>query len=123
MVVTAANVQERDGAKQLLQGIRHKFSRLRHIWADGAYAGPLVEWVKTLRPHRPIRLEITKRTDAIKGFVVIPKRWIVERTFGWLNRYRRLSKDYELLPETSEAVIHVAMIHLMIRRLARIAHY
>ena len=123
MVVTAANVQDRDGAKQLLPGIRHKFSRLRHIWADGAYAGPLVEWVKGLRPERPIRLEITKRADAIKGFVVIPKRWIVERTFGWLNRYRRLSKDYELLPATSEAVIQVAMIHLMIRRLARTAPY
>jgi putative transposase len=123
VVVTAASVQDRDGAKQLLQGIRHKCSRLQHIWADGAYAGPLVEWVKALRPHRPIRLEIAKRTDALKGFVVIPKRWIVERTFGWLNRYRRLSKDYELLPETSQAVIQVAMIHLMIRRLARIAPY
>ncbi len=123
MVVTAANVQDRDGAKQLLQGIRHQFSRVWHIWADGAYAGPLVDWAKALRPQRPIRLEITKRADAIKGFVVIPERWIVERTFGWLNRYRRLSKDYELLPETSEAVIQVAMIHLMIRRLARIAPY
>jgi putative transposase len=96
---------------------------LRHIWADGAYAGPLVDWVKALRPQRPIRLEMTKRADAIKGFVVIPKRWIVERTFGGLNRYRRLSKDDALLPETSEAVIQVAMIHLMIRRLARTAPY
>jgi len=121
VVVTAASVQDRDGAKQLLQGIRHKLSRLRHIWADGAYAGPLVDWVKALRPQRPMRLEMTKRADAIKGFVVIPKRWMVERTFGWLNRYRRLSKDDERLPETSEAVIQVAMIHLMIRRLARIA--
>jgi putative transposase len=123
VVVTAANVQDRDGAKQLLEGIRHKFSRLRHMWADGAYAGPLVDWVKALRPHRPIRPEIPKRSDAIKGFVVIPKRWIVERTFGWLNRYRRLSKDYELLPATSAAMIQVTMIHLMIRRLARIAPY
>jgi putative transposase len=123
VVVTAAHVQDRDGAKQLLQGIRHKFSRLRHIWADGAYAGPLVDGVKALRPQRPIRLEMTKRADAIKGFVVIPTRWIVERTFGWLNRYRRLSKDDALLPETSEAVIQVAMIHLMIRRLARTAPY
>jgi putative transposase len=121
VVVTAASVQDRDGAKQLLQGIRHQFSRVRHIWADGAYAGPLVGWVKALRPHRPIRLEMAKRTDAIKGLVVIPKRWIVERTFGWRNRYRRLSKDYELLSNTSEAVRQVAMIHLMIRRLARIA--
>jgi putative transposase len=121
VVVTAASVQDRDGAKQLLAILRHKYSRLRRIWADGAYAGPLVDWVKVLRPPRPIRLEITKRSDAIKGFVVIPKRWIVERTFGWFNRYRRLSKDYELLPETSEALIQVTMIHLMIRRLARLA--
>ena len=93
MVVTAASVQDRDGAKPILAVLRHQFSRLRHIWADGAYAGPLVDWVRALRRHRPIRLEITKRSDTIKGFVVIPKRWVVERTFGWRNRYRRLSKD------------------------------
>jgi putative transposase len=123
VVVTAASVQDRDGAKQLLDILRHKYWRLRHIWADGTYAGPLVDWVRTLRPQRPIRLKITTRSDAVKGFVVIPKRWMVERTFGWFNRYRRLSKDYELLPATSEAIIQVTMIHLMIRRLARIAPY
>jgi putative transposase len=123
VVVTAASVQDRDGAKQLLDILRHKYWRLRHIWADGAYAGPLVDWVRALRPQRPIRLEIAKRCDTIQGFVVIPKRWIVERTFGWLNRYRRLSKDYELLPATSEAMIQVTMIHLMVRRLARITSY
>jgi putative transposase len=96
---------------------------LRHIWADGAYAGVLVDWVRALRPKRPLRLEITKRADRLKGFVVIPKRWIVERTLGWLNRYRRLSKDYEYHTETSEAMIRVAMIHVMIRRLARIVPY
>jgi putative transposase len=123
VVVTTARVQDRDGAKQLLEILRHRYTRLRHIWADGADAGPLVDWVKALRPSRPIRLEITKRSDAVKGFVVIPKRWIIERTFGWFNRYRRLSKDDELLPETSEAIIQVTMIHLMIRRFARIAPY
>jgi putative transposase len=123
VVVTAASVQDRDGAKQLLDILRHQYSRLRHIWADGAYVGPLVDWVRALRPQRPIRLEITKRSDAVRGFVVIPKRWIVERTFGWFNRYRRLRKDDELLPETSEAIIQVTMIQLMIRRLARIASY
>jgi putative transposase len=122
-VVTAASVQDRDGAKTLLDLLRHKYWRLQHIWADGAYTGPLVDWVRTLRPQRPIRLEIAKRCDRIKGFVVIPKRWIVERTLGWFNRYRRLSKDYELLPETSEAMIQVTMIHLMVRRLARITSY
>ena len=123
MVVTAASVQDRDGAKCLLEVLQHKFSRLRHIWADGAYAGPWVDGVRTLRPQRPIRLEISKRSDAVKGFVVIPKRWIVERTFGWFNRYRRLSKDYEYLPQSSEAMIRVTMIHVMVRRLARIAPY
>jgi putative transposase len=123
VVVTAANVQDRDGAQSILAVLRHKFSRLRHIWADGAYAGPLVDWVGALRPQRPIRLEITKRSDRIQGFVIIPKRWIVERTLGWFNRYRRLSKDYEYYTDTSEAMIQVAMIHLMVRRLARIASY
>jgi putative transposase len=123
VVVTAASVQDRAGAKELLDSLRHQYWRLRHLWADGAYAGPLVDWVRTLRPLRPIRLEMTKRSDAAKGFAVIPKRWMVERTFGWFNRYRRLSKDYEWLPATSEAMIQVTMIHLMVRRLARIAPY
>jgi putative transposase len=120
-MVTAASVQDRDGAKQLLGALRHHFSRWRILWADGADAGPLVDWVKALRPQRPIQLEITKRSQLAKGFVVIPKRWSVERTLGWLNRSRRLSKDYEYLPQTSETAIRVAMIHLMIRRLARTA--
>jgi putative transposase len=123
VVVTAASVQDRDGAKQVLAVLRHKFSRLRHIWADGAYAGALVDWVWSLRPWRKVRLEITKRSDTAQGFEVIPKRWIVERTLGWFNRYRRRSKDYELLPETSAAVIYVVMIHLMIRRLARLSPF
>jgi len=123
VVVTAANVQDRDGAKSLLDVLRHKVSRLQQIWADGAYTGPLVDWVRTLRPRRPIRLEMAKRSDMLKGFVVVPKRWIVERTFGWLNRYRRLSKDDELLPATSAAMLQVTMIHLMVRRLARIVPY
>ena len=116
-------MQDRDGAKYLLAGLRSKLSRVRRIWADGAYAGTLVDWVRARRPHRPIHLEIVKRSDTTQGFEVLPKRWIVERTLGWFNRYRRLSKDYELLPETSAAVIHVVMIHLMIRRLARIWPY
>jgi putative transposase len=123
VVVTAASVQDRDGAKQVLAVLRHQCSRLRRIGADGAYAGALVDWVWSLRSWRKIRLEITKRSDTAKGFEVIPKRWIVERTLGWFNRYRRLSKDYEFLPETSEAVIYVVMIHLMIRRLARSQPY
>jgi transposase len=123
VVVTAASVQDRDGAQHVLAVLRHKYSRLRVIWADQAYAGQLVAWVKALRAHRPVRLDIVKRSATAQGFVVSPKRWIVERTLGWFNRYRRLSKDDELLPQTSEAVIQVVMIHLMIRRLARIASY
>jgi putative transposase len=119
VVVHAANIQDRDGAKLVLERLRHKFSRLRLIWADGAYGGALIEWVRGLRRWRKLRLEIVSRPEGTKGFVLLPKRWVVERTFGWLNRYRRLSKDYEYLTETSEAMIHVAMINLMVRRLAR----
>lgn len=123
MVVTAARVQDRDGAKQRLERLRHKPARWRPLWADGAYAGPLVDWVRALRRHRPIRLEITKRSAAVQGGVVIPKRWIVERTFGWCKRSRRLSKEYEVLPETREALVQVRMIPLLIRRRARTASY
>ena len=119
VVVHAANIQDRDGAKLVLGRLQHTFSRLRCIWADGAYAGQLVEWVRGLRVWRKLRLEIGSRPTGVKGFVLLPKRWVVERTFGWLNRFRRLSKDYEYLTQTSETMIHVAMINLMVRRLAR----
>jgi putative transposase len=119
-VVTAASVQDRDGAMSLLAVLRHRFSRLRVIWADQAYAGELITWVWRLRPWRHVRLAIVKRPEGIKGFLLLPKRWIVERTFAWLGRYRRLSKDDEYVTHTSEAMIRVAMIHLMVRRLARL---
>ena len=121
--MTAASVQDRDGAKTVLARLRQQCSRLRVIWADQAYAGRLATWVRALRVHHPIRLEVVKRAKRPVGFAVSPKRWIVERTLGWLNRYRRLSKDYEYLPGTSETMIRVVMIHLMIRRLVRIAPY
>jgi putative transposase len=119
VVVTGAGVQDRDGATQLLAPLRSKFSRLRLIWADQASAGDLITWLWALRPWRKIRLAIVKRPEGIKGFLLLPKRWIVERTFAWLSRYRRLAKDDEYVTQTSEAMIQVAMIHLMIRRLAR----
>jgi putative transposase len=119
-VVTAASVQDRDGAMSLLAVLRHRFSRLRVIWADQAYAGELITWVWRLRPWRHVRLAIVKRPEGIKGFLLLPKRWIVERTFAWLGRYRHLSKDDEYVTHTSEAMIRVAMIHLMVRRLARL---
>jgi putative transposase len=117
VVVHAANIQDRDGAMLVLGKAKGKFPRLQLIWADGGYAGKLIDWVKAKCGWI---LEIVKRSDDIKGFQVLPRRWVVERTLGWLNRYRRLSKDYEGLPETSESMIYAAMIHLMVRRLSRI---
>ena len=88
---------------------------MKLIWADGAYGGELVEWVKRLAGWV---LEIVKRPKKDrKGFVVLPRRWVVERTLGWLGRYRRLSKDYEERPASEEAIILVAMINLMVHRL------
>jgi len=98
-----------------LAKLAEHFPRLQRIWADGAYAGKLVDWAKELGQWV---LEIVKRSDEAKGFELLPHRWIVERTFAWLGRYRRLSKDYEVLIETSEAMIRIAMIRLMVRRLA-----
>jgi putative transposase len=117
VVVHAASIQDRDGAKILLGMIRDKFLRLRLIWADGGYAGKLLQWVCALRQNNPLKLEIVKRSDEMKGFHVLPRRWVVERTFAWLGRQRRLSKDYEFLTQTSETMINVAMIGLMLRRL------
>lgn len=116
VVVHAADIQDRDGAKLVLEKARRSFSRLRLIWADGGYAGQLVDWVKSVCSWV---LEIVKRNADTQGFQLLPRRWVAERTFGWLNKYRRMSKDYEVLPETSEAMIYAAMSHLMVRRLGR----
>jgi putative transposase len=116
VVVHEASMQDRDGAKLVLERLKGKFARLVLIWADAAYAGKLIEWVKGLASWT---LEIVKRNDDLTGFHVLPRRWVVERTFGWLGRYRRLSKDYEQLPENSEAMIVLGMINLMSRRLAQ----
>jgi putative transposase len=116
IVVHAADIQDRDGAKLLLAKLLGLFPRLKLIWADGGYAGKLIEWTKQLGGWI---LEIVKRSDDMKGFKLLPHRWVVERTFGWLGRYRRLSKDYEELPESSEAMIRIAMINLMLHRLHR----
>jgi putative transposase len=92
-----------------------RFARLRLIWADAGYAGQLVDWVMSLSGWV---LEIMRRPRSSHHFEVLPRRWVVERTLAWLGRCRRLSKDYEALPETSEAWIYVAMVHLMLRRLS-----
>ncbi len=121
VVVTGAEVSDRAGALEVLPPVLRTQPRLEQLWADAGYAGgTLAEQLRAHAAPRALRLEIIKRSDpAPKGFAVQPKRWIVERTFGWLGHYRRLSKDYEYLPATAEAMIHVAMIHLMLRRLAR----
>jgi putative transposase len=113
VVVHAANIQDRDGAKFVLKKLRWRFPRLRTIFADGGYSGKLATWVRRLGGWT---LEIVRRNAAPRGFVVLPKRWIVERTFAWLNRSRRLSKDYEERTDTHEALIHIAMIQLMLKR-------
>ncbi len=112
-------MQDRDGAKLVLERLTHAFTRLRLIWADGGYAGRLVEWVRALRRRCKPRLEIVKRSDSAVGFEVLPRRWAVERTLAWLGRYRRLSKDYEATISSSEAMVKLAMIHVMARRLVK----
>ena len=116
VVVHSAAIQDRDGAKLVLEKMKGLFPRLRLIWADGGYAGKLIDWVAETGQWV---LEIVKRNQDVKGFVVLPRRWVVERTFGWLGRYRRLSKDYEQLTESSENMIYIAMLNLMLRRLYR----
>jgi putative transposase len=118
VAVTPADVQDRDGAKEVLGTLKTPFCWVKKVWADGAYAGQLVNWVAGLRTHLPVELEIVKRSDTAIGFEVIAKRWIVERTLGWLNRSRRLSKDYEATIRSDVAMIRLAMIHVMVRRLA-----
>jgi len=112
--VLAANIQDRDGAKLLLAEVKERMPRLYLIWADGGYRGKLITWVATTCLWL---MQVVKRNDDVKGFKVLPRRWVVERTFAWLYRNRRLSKDYERLCETSEAWIYTAMIHLMLKRL------
>lgn len=119
VVVSAANVPERAGAQLVLARLhqmRHWVERLVVIWVDGGYKGQeMMQWV--MDRYRWV-FQAVLRTDAMKGFVPIAQRWKVERTFGWFNWCRRLSKDYEILPQTSEAFIYIANIRLMLRRLA-----
>ena len=115
--VTPANVQDRDGFLPLLKEVRRLFVFLQRLFADGGYSGDET-WAATKRVGK-VNLEIVRRSDTTKGFVVVPKRWIVERTFGWLNRCRRLAKDFENLTRTQLAFIQLAMIRLMARRIAR----
>ena len=111
--VLPANIQDRDGARHLLAQAFAVYGRLRCLWADGSYAGQLVAWVG--RVSRCV-LEIVRRSDTAHGFTVLPHRWVVERTFGWLGRSRRLSRDYERKAQVAEAFVYLAMCRLMLHR-------
>src|SRR5215468_320940 len=121
VVVTGANLQDYHGAKPVLEKVKDRCPRLKVVWVDGIYEKEwLIAWVKS---ECGWELQVIKRTDKEKGFKLLPKRWVVERTFAWLGRYHRLSKDYERLTETSEAMIQMAMIHIMVRRLEPTCQY
>jgi putative transposase len=130
-LVTAAGTGDRDGAAVLLDGIRAEFPRLAFGWADQGYRGPFLDWARQVAG---VALQVVVRRDggmrrswapagapprAVPRFAVVPRRWVVERTFAWLGRYRRLAKDYEYLPATSENTVYLAMTLTLTRRLAR----
>jgi transposase len=116
VIVTDAGVQDRDGARPLLELLRAACLRVALVWADSAYAGALVTWAMT---QLHLVLEIVRRSDDVKGFVVLPRRWVVERTLAWITRRRRCVRDYERRHESHEAMVHWAMTLVMTRRLAR----
>lgn len=128
-VVHAADIADREGARLLLSALPAQFPRLAHVWVDAGYQGSCVTWIEeTLgwsvevvrKPRRWMWLpEGVEPPPLPAGFQVLPRRWVVERTFAWLGRYRRLSKDYEVLPATTEAWSYLAMSMLMTARLAR----
>lgn len=116
VVVHSAAIQDRDGAKLVFLKAAASFPTISLVWADGGYAGKLIEW---LQQWCGWVLEIVRKLEGQVGFQVLPKRWLVERTFAWLGHSRRLSKDYEEIVENSEAMVQIAMIRLMLQRLGR----
>jgi transposase len=120
LVVHGADVQDRDGAPEVLKSIRARWPWLRHVFADGGYAGPKLK--DAVGGFGDWTIEIIKRSDSTKGFEVLPRRWVVERTFAWLGRSRRLAKDWEKSIASAEAWMYVAHIRLLTRRLARYRH-
>ena len=117
ILVTPADVPERAGAQELLDYTLTWFTWLRMLWVDSGYSGPdFAQWVKSIRPQ--LEVQVVKRTDDLKGFKVLPHRWVIERTFGWFMRHRRLVRDYETSESSAEAWAYIAMIRIQIRRLA-----
>ena len=129
--VTAASTGDRDGAAVLLDGIRRAFPRLAFGWADQGYRGPFLDWARQVAG---VELQVAARRDGgmrrswapagapprvVPRFAVVPRRWVVERTFAWLGRFRRLARDYEYLPATSENTVYLAMSVILLRRTAR----
>ena len=117
VVIHSAGVQDRDGAALVLDKIRNSFPWLELVWADGGYNARQVNAAVAKVPS--LRIEIVKRSDDRKGFVLLPRRWVVERTFSWFGRNRRLAKDWENLATTLQAFVALASIQIAIRRLAR----
>lgn len=132
VIVHPANVQDREGAKLVLAGLQRRYPRLRHLWADQAYTGPILDWIQE---QLGWTVEVVERSPR-RGFVVtpdgqfhrvrlpavfepLPRRWVVERTLAWTSRYRRMSKDYERLPSTSETLVYLTGIRLLLGRLTR----
>jgi transposase len=116
VLVTVAGIQDRDAGLRLLALVRARFSTVALVWADAGYAGRLVRWADTMLS---LSVQIVKRTDDLSGFQVLPRRWVVERTLAWIAKHRRCVLDYETLPAHHEAMVHLAMIMTMSRRLAR----
>jgi putative transposase len=112
LLVTTADVQDRDGGCWLLDTVRGALARVREVIADAGFTKRFIDWVR-----RRCRWEVTTTHNAPTGFKIHPRRWVVERTFAWLVKYRRLGKDFEYMTEMSEAMIYAAMIHRMVRQL------
>jgi len=119
VIITAASVQDRDAARPLLWNLRRAFPSIKLTWADGIYAGKLVTWAASALK---LTVQIVRRLDDLHTFQVLPRRWVVERTFAWISKHRRTVRDYERLPASHEAMILWAMIALMTQRLTRPAH-
>jgi transposase len=119
-VVHTADIQDRDGAPMVLGGVIKRFPWLRHVFADGGYAGQKLK--DALKPLGSWMIAIIKRSDKVKGFEVLPRRWVVERTIAWLNRNRRLAKDFEQTIASATAWLFAASVQAFIRRAARHCH-